>query len=139
MATALNTPDRSDSKPSLGALFSSLSEQLSQLIRDEVRLAKAELSQKAKHYGTAAAMLGAAALVGFFGVAALVTTAILALAEVLEPWLAALIVAVVLLLVAALLAMAGKKAGERGGSPVPERAQVNVKRDVEAVKEGLSS
>ena len=139
MATPLNTSGRPDARPSIGALFSSLSEQLSQLIRDEIRLAKAELSVKGKHAGKGAGLLGGAALMGFFGFAALVATAIIALSYAVEPWLAALIVAILLLVVAAVLALAGKKALQQGLPPVPERTQANVKRDVEAVKEGLNS
>lgn len=139
MASPLDTSGRKDTRPSIGELFSTLSEQLSQLVRDEIRLAKAELSTKAKHAGVGAGLLAGAALFGFFGFAAIVTTLILALSEALAPWLAALIVAVLLLVVAGVLALLGKNALQRGLPPVPERTQVNVKRDVEAVKEGLSS
>ncbi|WP_255491723.1 MULTISPECIES: phage holin family protein [unclassified Actinotalea] len=129
----------SDSRPSIGELVSTLSEKVSQLVRDEIRLAKAELAAKAKHAGTGAGLFAAAALLGFFGLAALITTAILGLANVVEPWLAALIVGVVLLIVAGLLALVGKKALDKGMPPAPERTQASIKADVAAVKEGLHS
>lgn len=130
---------RSDARPSIGELVSTLSEKLSLLVRDEIRLAKAELAAKAKHAGTGAGLIGAAAFLGFFGFAALVTTAILGLANAVDPWLAALIVGAVLLIIAAVLAMVGKKALEQGSPPVPQRTQASIKADVAAVKEGLHS
>lgn len=128
-----------DERPSLGELVSTMSEKLSQLIRSEIELAKTELSTKAKHAGTGAGLLGGAAFFGFFAFAALVTTAILGLAHVVPAWLAALIVAVLLLVVAGILAAIGIKALKRGVPPTPERAQENIKLDVQAVKEGISS
>jgi uncharacterized membrane protein YqjE len=123
----------------LGELFSRLSEQSSRLVRAEIELAKAELAQKAKESGIGAGLLAGAAFLGFFAFAVLLTTAILALALVVEPWLAALIVAVVLLVLAAILALLGKRALDRGMPPMPERATENVKQDVNAVKEGFRS
>lgn len=128
-----------DNRPSIGELVSSLSEKLSQLIRDEIRLAKAEVSEKAKHAGVGAGLFGGAAFLGFFGFAGLVTAAILGLANAVPAWLSALIVAFVLLIIAAVLAMLGKKAFAQGVPPTPERAQESIKRDVAAVKEGLHS
>lgn len=128
-----------DARPSIGELVSTLSEKLSQLIRDEIRLAKAEVAIKAKHAATGIGLFVGAALLGFFGFAGLVTTAILGLANVLPAWLAALIVAVLLLVVAGVLGLAGKKALDRSKPPAPERAQASIKADVAAVKEGLQS
>ncbi|NMR19711.1 phage holin family protein [Cellulomonas fimi] len=126
-------------RPSLGELFSRLSEQSSRLVRAEIDLAKAELAQKAKASGIGAGLLAGAGFFGFFAFAVLLTTAILALALVVEPWLAALIVAVALLVIAAVLALLGKRSLDRGMPPVPQRATENVKQDVNAVKEGLRS
>ena len=138
MATPLSTPSGRE-RASVGELLSTLSQQTSSLVKQEIELAKSELSTKAKHAGTGAGLFAGAAFLGFFAFAALVTTAILGLANAVAPWLAALIVGVLLLLLAGLLALAGKKALERGMPPTPERAKVNVQRDVEAVKEGLRS
>ncbi|MBX9246186.1 phage holin family protein, partial [Actinotalea ferrariae] len=80
-----STQTRPDARPSIGELVSTLSEKLSQLVRDEIRLAKAEVAAKAKHAGTGAGLFAGAALFGFFGLAALITTAILGLANVVDP------------------------------------------------------
>lgn len=135
--TSTNSTGRADARPSIGELVQTLSEKLSQLIRDEIRLAKAEMAQKAKHAGIGAGLLAGAALLGFFALATLIATAVLGLANAVAPWLAALIVAVVLLIVTAVLALLGVKSLQRGVPPVPERAQESLKLDVEAVKEGL--
>ena len=137
-ATPSSTPGRRD-RPGVGELLSTLSQQTSSLVKQEIALAKTELSAKAKHGAAGAGLLAGAALLGFFAFAALVATAILGLAHVVDAWLAALIVAVLLLVLAGVLALVGKKALERGMPPTPERAKVNVQRDVEAVKEGLRS
>jgi hypothetical protein len=132
------TAGRED-RPSIGELVSQLSEKLSLLVRNEIQLAKDELSTKAKHAGTGIGLFVGAGLLGFFGFAALITTAILGLANVVAPWLAALIVALVLLVIAGILAAVGKKALDKGVPPTPDRAQKNVKLDVQAVKEGFRS
>ncbi len=142
MATAMDsqwTSPGSGGRPSVGELFSRLSEQSSRLIRSEIELAKAELSRKAKAGAIGAGLLAGAALFGFFGFAVVLTTIILALSLVIEPWLAALIVALVLLAIAAVLALLGKKSLDKGVPPKPERTAENVKQDVQAVKEGLRS
>jgi hypothetical protein len=131
---------RADQQPepenaSTGQLIGQLTEQISRLVRDEARLAQAEVTQKAKKLGVGAGLFGGAGLVAFFGLAALITAAILALALVLPDWLAALIVAVVLFAVAGVLALVGKKDVAKGSPPVPTEAISSVKTDIATVKE----
>ncbi|WP_344884576.1 phage holin family protein [Zhihengliuella alba] len=111
-----------------------LSEQTSRLVRDELKLARAELTAKTKQGGMGAGYFGAGGILAWFGFAALVTTAILALALVLPAWGAALIVTVVLFVAAGVAALLGKKKFENL-TPTPERTKDNVHRDVEEVKE----
>ncbi len=92
---------------STGELVSQLSEQVSHLVRDELRLAQAELKQKGKRAGIGAGLTGAAGLIALYGLAALLVAVITALALVLPVWAAALIVGGVLLLLAGLLGLAG--------------------------------
>jgi uncharacterized membrane protein YqjE len=121
---------------SVGDLVKQLSEQTSTLVRQEMRLAQAELQEKGKKAGIGAGMFGVSGLVAFFGAATLIAAAVLALATALDPWLSALVVAVVLLVVAGVAALLGKKQVEEATPPVPEQAARNVKRDIETVKEG---
>jgi membrane protein len=121
---------------SVGDLVKQLSEQTSTLVRQEMRLAQAELQEKGKRAGIGAGMFGASGLVAFFGAATLIAAAILALATAVDPWLAAVIVGVVLLAVAGVAALMGKKQVEQATPPAPEQAIDSVKRDVQTVKEG---
>lgn len=118
----------------LGELVQDLSRQTSTLIRQEMRLAQAELAEKGRHAGRGAGMFGGAGLVALYGVGALVAAAILGLATVLDPWLAAVAVGVGLLAVAGLLALTGKREIDEAGPAMPEQALASLQRDVETVK-----
>lgn len=104
-------------------------------MRYELQLAQAEMTQKAKRFGIGAGLFGTAGLIALYGVGALVATAILALALVLDAWLAALIVAVVLFVVAAVAGVIGKKQVDKGSALAPKQTIESVKTDVETVKE----
>ena len=126
----------SDSRDqSTGELVSRLSEQTSKLIRQEMALARAELTQKGKTAGIGAGMFGGAGALGFYALGALTACFILALATAMDGWIAALIVAVVYGAIAGVLALTGKKKVEEAGPPVPERAVESVKEDVEVAKQ----
>jgi uncharacterized membrane protein YqjE len=120
---------------STGELVSRLTEQVSHLVRDELRLAQLELKEKGKRAGIGAGMFGGAGLVALYGVAALIACAILLLGLAVPYWLSALIVGVVLLAVAGVLALLGKRQLQRATPPMPEQAVAGIKRDVETVKE----
>jgi hypothetical protein len=119
---------------STGELVSRLSNDLSQLLRDEFHLAQLEVSGKAKRAGLGVGMFGVAGLLALYGVGALIGTAILALALAMDAWLAALIVAVMLLAGAGVAALLGKRRVEEAAPPVPTMAVENLKRDVDAVR-----
>lgn len=134
METSTRFRREQESDKPLGELVQDLSRQTSTLIRQEMRLAQAELSEKSRHAGKGAGMFGGAGAVALYGVGALVAAAILGLATVLEPWIAAAAVGVALLLVAGLLALTGKKELDEAGPPKPELALESVQQDVETVK-----
>jgi membrane protein len=118
----------------LGELVQDLSRQTSTLIRQEMRLAQAELAEKGRHASKGAGMFGGAGVVALYGVGALIAAAVLGLATVLEPWIAAAAVGVALLLVAGILALTGKRELDEAGPPKPELALDSVQRDIETVK-----
>jgi uncharacterized membrane protein YqjE len=127
-------------RASIGELVSTLSEKLSLLVRDEIRLAKVEVAEKAKHAAVGIGMFAVAAFVGLIALGVLVTAVILGIIQAgLQPWAAALIVAVGLLIIAAVLAAIGKSALAKGSPATPVKAQASIKADVAALKEGLSS
>ena len=127
-------PATAEDRP-VAELITELSQQTSRLVRDELRLAQAELKEKGRHAGRGAGLFGGAGLLAFFGAAGLITTAILALSLVLPAWASALIVSVVLLIAAGIAALIGKKEVKQAGPPAPEAAVESVKRDIREVKE----
>jgi membrane protein len=131
------TPAQDAQDRPVGQLVSDATEQISRLVRDEMRLAAAELQQKGKRIGVGAGLFGAAGVLAFYGAAALVAALILGLVTFLVPWLAALIVGVAVLLVAGALALAGKKQVQSAGPLVPEETAASVKTDLNTIKEGL--
>ena len=74
-------------------------------------------------------------MVALYGVAALLAAVVLALAEAMPAWLAALIVAVVLFAAAGVLALLGRKRVQQATPPVPQETVRNVKADIDEVKE----
>ncbi len=132
------TPPRSPAAPdeaSTGELVRQASEQISRLVRDELALARAEMTQKGKRAGVGAGLLGGGGLIALYGVAALLSAVVLALAEVMPGWLAALIVAVVLLAVAGVLALLGRGKVKQATPLAPEQTVHSVKADIDEVKE----
>lgn len=130
------TRTRETTDEPIGALVHRLSEQIPELVRSEMRLAQAELSEKGKKAGLGIGMFSAAGLLAFLGLCTLITTAILGLALVLPAWAAALVVAVVLLVGAAIAGLAGKKEIDQATPPAPERAMAGVREDVATIKGG---
>jgi uncharacterized membrane protein YqjE len=120
-----------------GELVRDLSQQVSTLVRQELQLAKFEVTEKGKKAGIGAGMLGAGGVVALFGVGALVACAIIALATAVADWLAALIVGVVLLAVAGVLALMGKTRAAEASPPVPRQAIDTTRKDVEATKAAI--
>ena len=118
----------------LGAVVHRLSEQLPELVRSEVRLAQAELTEKGKRAGTGLGLFGAAGVLGLYALAGLLTSAVILLDLALPLWAAALIVTGVLLVAAGIAAVLGRKQVTQAAPPVPERAIAGVKQDVQAVK-----
>lgn len=125
----------STDNPSTGQLVSRISEELSTLVRDELRLAQLEVTTKAKKAGFGAGLFGAAAIFAWFGVGALVAAAILGLATAIDAWLAAIIVGVALFIIAGLASLIGKKEVSQATPPVPTEAIADVKKDIQTVKE----
>jgi uncharacterized membrane protein YqjE len=124
---------------SLGELLKQLSEQTTQLVHQELELAKAELTQKGKQAGTGAGLFGGAGALGLAGLGALTACFILALDAVMPAWLAALIVAVVYGVIAFVLVKQGQAKLKAAGPPVPEQTIETVKEDVEWAKTQMRS
>jgi hypothetical protein len=134
METSTRSRAPADGDRPLGELVEDLSRQTSTLIRQEMRLAQAELTEKGRHAGKGAGMFGGAGLLALYGLGALIAAAIIGLGTIIDPWISAAAVGAGLLLIAGILALTGKKEIEEATPPKPEQAIESVQRDVETVK-----
>jgi uncharacterized membrane protein YqjE len=119
---------------SIGELLKQLSQQTTTLVRQEIDLAKAEVTEKGKKAGVGAGLMGAAGIVALLGAGALTATFIALLDTAMATWLAALIVSVVYLAVAGVLALVGRARIQQATPVVPEQTVETVKEDVEWAK-----
>jgi Putative Actinobacterial Holin-X, holin superfamily III len=119
---------------SIAELFSKLSAETSTLIRQELELARAELTEKGKEAGKGAGLFGGAGAVGLLGAGALTAGVILLLDLAIAGWLAAILVGLVYVAVAGFLAVQGRDRIQRATPPVPEQTVDTVKEDVEWAK-----
>lgn len=121
---------------SLGELFSDLSQKTAELIRQEMRLAKAELSEKLSDVGRHATMIGAGVAFGLAAVITLAGAVTLVLIEVgLTPWLAALLAAVAMGVIAFVLAQSGISA-LKNKSIAPVETMQTLKETTQWLKNG---
>ena len=118
----------------LGDLVRELSGQLSTLVRQEVELAKTELTEKGKKAGIGAGLLGGAAIAALLTLGTLTALLILALDTAMAAWAAALIVMLSWAAVAAALALIGRSKLREVGKPMPEKTVETVKEDVQWLK-----
>ena len=123
-----------DDRP-VGELLRELSEQTSTLVRQELELAKLELTEKGKRAGIGVGMFGGAGALGLYGLGALTAAVILLLATAMTGWLAALIVAVGYGVIAGVLALTGKTKVQQAIPPVPQQTTESVKEDVQWTKQ----
>src|ERR1700751_3998463 len=118
--TADGARPSSGQERSTGELVRALSEQVSALIREELKLAQLEMTRKGKQAGGGVGMLGGSGRIGMYGVGCLLACVIIAISGVVAAWLAALIVGAALLAVAAAAALMGEGRGARGPTPGPQ-------------------
>lgn len=118
----------------IGDLLKQLSEQTTTLVRQELELAKAEISEKGKKAGAGAGMFGGAGASALLGLGSLTAAAITLLDNAMSTPLTALLVSVVWFAVAGVLALQGKNKVQEATPPVPEQATASVKEDVQWAK-----
>lgn len=116
----------------IGELLKQLSQETSTLVKQELDLAKAEMTEKGKKAGLGAGFIGGGALLGLGAFGAFTTFLIALLATALDhTWLAALIVTAVYGGIAAFLALRGKDKIQEATPPAPEQTVETLKEDVE--------
>lgn len=135
--TAPNRHERIDaeeiSETSVGELIGNISNDLSQLFRQEVELAKAELKQEASKAGKAGGMLGGAAFAAYLAVVLLSFALVFALDAVMPMGWAALIVAVLWGVIGGVLYVIGKNK-LKTVDPMPRRTVDTLKEDAQWLK-----
>lgn len=121
----------------LPELLRQLATDTATLVRQEMELARAELSQKGRQAAASGGQFGAAAAFALGAFGALTAAIIAALALVMPLWAAALIVTAIYAGIAAIAASRGKAALKELTPPVPQQTVASVRRDVEAVRAGV--
>jgi uncharacterized membrane protein YqjE len=124
---------------SFGELLSGLASDMSTLIKQEVELAKVEVSAKAKKAGKGVGLLAGAGVAGLLVLMTLTALLVVALDAALELWLAILLVLLLWAVVAGVLALAGRSALRQAAPPVPEQTVDTVKEDVRWAKHPTQS
>ena len=133
--TASSARAPASGEPSVGELVRQLSEQISVLVRQELKLAQVELAGKGKQAGLGAGMLGGGGLIALYGTGCLIACVVIAIAGAVAAWLSALIVGAALLAVAGIAALLGKGRLQRAAPPMPEETAASVRADVNMIKE----
>lgn len=98
-----------DSDRSLGDLVGHLTTEIGGLLSDHLQLARMEISDDLRQAGKGARLVGGAAMSGWTAALLLSTAAAFGLAEVVETWLAFLVVGAVWAILAAVMALRGRK------------------------------
>lgn len=135
----VNEPAPQLREHSMGELVKQLSDDMSKLVRQELKLAQAEMTEKGKKAGKGVGMFGAAAIVGMLALLTFTCCVVAALATGMPVWLAALIVTVVYAIGAGALALIGKQRVSEATPAVPEQTVETVKEDVQWAKTQLPS
>ena len=119
---------------SVSELVKDLSREVSDLVRQEIELARVEMMEKGRKAGLGAGMFGGAAVMGLAAVGGSIATIIIILDHWMPLWLAALLTTVAYAAVAAVLGQRGRQELKETGAPIPERAKDSVKEDVQWAK-----
>ena len=119
---------------SLGELFAELARDTSSLVRQEVDLAKTEVTQKATRAGRHIGMIGAGAAVAYAGLLAVVAAVILGIGLFIPLWLSALIVGIAVAIVGYVVIQSGLSALKRADL-TPHETIESLKEDTEWAKD----
>jgi len=123
-----------ETEKSTTTLVRDLTNQYTQLVRDEFALVRAEMNEKVSRAGSGATMLVAGAIFGLCALLILLLAVVIVLANVVAPWLAAVIVGVAALIIA-LIAVSRGRSQLRAARPVPDRTIASVSTDARFTKE----
>jgi uncharacterized membrane protein YqjE len=117
----------------VGDLLKQLSEDTATLVRKEVELARAEVTEKGKQAGIGAGMFGGAGVAALLALGSLTACLIALLATGMKVWIAALIVTVLWAAIAGVLALLGRGRVQEATPPVEQTVET-IKEDVQWAK-----
>jgi uncharacterized membrane protein YqjE len=126
-----------DSEPSIGDLFTGLTEDMTRLLRQEIELARVETTQKINRTMRSVIMLAAGGFVAYAGLILLLIAVAIGLSYWMPLWLSTLIVSVVALVVGAVLIGSGRSSLSNL-TVVPENTVESIKEDARWAKEQVS-
>lgn len=124
-------------RPTIGELFAQLSDQVQTLVKGEIALVKAKVQGLVSKMGTGVALLVVALVVALYMIGVALHAAVLGFSRVMPDWAAALTVAGILLLIVVICALTGVALIKKGLNSVPN-PQENLKKDVDAMKKGIT-
>jgi len=123
---------------SLGDLFSDLSRETTTLVRQEVQLAKAELTQSATEAARGIGMLVAGGAVAYAGLLFLLLAIVFGLIEAgLDAWLSALVVGLVVVAIGAVLVLRARES-LKPANLAPQKTVETLKEDAAWAKEQIT-
>jgi xanthine/uracil permease len=127
----------SDTEPSIGSLFTGLTEDMGKLLRQEIELARVETMQKVNQAMRSVIMLITGGFVAYAGFILLLIAVAIGLDSIMPLWLSTLIVGVVALIVGAILIGSGRNS-LTNLTVVPENTVESIKEDARWAKEQVS-
>lgn len=132
-STAVPSASREHGAESIADLIRNLATDLSTLLGKEIELAKSEVGESVAEAKTAVGAIATGAAIAMAGLVVLLMSAVYGLSNVVEPWLAALIVGAVALLVGYLMVGSAKKKMS-ANAIVPDRTLDSTKKDKDTLK-----
>jgi cytochrome c biogenesis protein CcdA len=130
--------ERVTNEPSLGQLFVDLSNDLSHLVRQELALAKAEVTENIDRGRQGVILMAAGGIIAFAGVLVLLAAAVIVVGHLIDSyWLSALIVGAIVTIIGLVVLFSGKGKLDRMNL-VPKKTINSLERDAQMAKEKLS-
>jgi protein-S-isoprenylcysteine O-methyltransferase Ste14 len=131
------TPPPGSADKKLGEIVGDVTSKASLLVKEEIELAKAEITQKAKRLGLGAGLITVAGVFMLFFLIFFLHMLALGFADwfSLKPWVGYALVCILLLVFAGVLAMVALRMFKKGSPPVPTMAIDEAKKTRAAIEE----
>ena len=131
------TPPPDSAEKQLGEIVGDVTSKASLLVKEEIELAKAEVSQKVKRLGIGAGLITVAAVFLIFFLIFFLHMLALGFADwfSLKDWVGYAMVCVLLLIFAVILALIARRSFKKGSPPVPQMAIEEAKKTRAAIGE----